>query len=55
MIQGKEALAQEFYLKSTKPSLALDLRSDLQDWLIALNLAQTIAPKEEPFICRRLA
>ncbi len=29
MIQGKEAKAQECYLKSTKPSLALDLRCDL--------------------------
>ena len=55
MIFGMYDLAQEFFLKSSKPLLALDLRCDIQDWVIALNLAKTIAPEQEQFICRRLA
>ena len=55
MIFGQYDIAQEYFLKSSKPLLALDLRCDIQDWLIALNLAKTMAPQQEPFICRRLA
>lgn len=45
----------DLYLKSSQPSLALDMRCDIQDWMIALNLAKTIAPEQEPLICRKLA
>lgn len=55
MILGEYELAQELFLKSTQPNLALDMRCDIQDWLIALNLAKNIAPNQEPIICRRLA
>lgn len=47
-------MAMDLYLKSTQPRLALDMRCDIQDWNVALNLAKTIAPEEEPFICRKL-
>ena len=55
MIFGQYDQAQEFFLKSNKPILALEMRCDIQDWLVALNLAKTIAPEKEPLICRRLA
>ncbi|EAR82687.2 WD40 repeat protein (macronuclear) [Tetrahymena thermophila SB210] len=55
MILGQYDLAQELFLKSSQPILALEMRSDIQDYLTALNLAKSIAPQEEPFICRRLA
>ena len=35
--------------------MALDLRCDIQDWLIALNLAKSIAPDQEQIICKKLA
>ena len=46
---------QDLFLRSSAPHLALDMRCDIQDWLIALNLAKNIAPEQEPKICRRLA
>ena len=55
MILGDYDLAQELFLKSSKPILALNMRCDIQDWLLALNLAKTIAPDQEPIICRKLA
>ena len=54
-ILGDENLAQELFIKSSKPELALDLRCDLQDWQIALKLAKTYKPHREPFISRKLA
>jgi WD repeat-containing protein 19 len=39
-IFGQYDLAQECFLKSSNPILALELRCDLHDWLIALNLAR---------------
>ena len=47
--------AQECFMKSTKPELALDMRMDLQDWFQALKLSKTIAQDKEQFICRKLA
>ncbi|EGR31945.1 WD repeat protein [Ichthyophthirius multifiliis] len=55
MVLGMYDLAQELYLKSSQPIFALEMRSDIQDYLAALNLAKNIAPQEEPFICRKLA
>lgn len=55
MILGDYDLAQELFLKSSNPILALNMRCDIQDWLLALNLAKTIAPEQEPIICRKLA
>jgi WD repeat-containing protein 19 len=51
----KHDLAQECFLKSTKPELALEMRMDLQDWFQALKLAKQIAPDKEQLICRKLA
>jgi WD repeat-containing protein 19 len=36
----KHELAQESFLKSSKPELALEMRMDLQDWFAALKLAK---------------
>jgi WD repeat-containing protein 19 len=51
----KHDLAQECFLKSSKPELALEMRMDLQDWFAALKLCKQIAPEKEQFICRKLA
>mmetsp|Transcript_1987 Transcript_1987/g.4439 ORF Transcript_1987/g.4439 Transcript_1987/m.4439 type:complete len:1366 (-) Transcript_1987:53-4150(-) len=47
--------AQDFFLQSTKPQLALDMRKDLQDWLLALKLARNFAQHEEPVLSKQLA
>ena len=44
MMLGKYELAQEHYLKSSEPLNALDMRCDIQDWLVALSLSKNIAP-----------
>jgi len=54
MILGQYDLAMDLYLKSSQPSLALDMRCDIQDWIVALNLAKTIDPQQEPIICKKL-
>jgi len=51
----KHDLAQELFMRSTRPELALEMRMDLQDWFAALKLAKQIAPEKEQFICRKLA
>lgn len=51
----KHDIAQECFVKSSKPELALDMRMDLQDWFQALKLAKQIAPEKEQLICRKLA
>ena len=51
----KPDTAQQLFLESSKPELALDMRMDLQDWFAALKLAKQIAPEREQFICRKLA
>ena len=51
----KPDTAQDYFLRSSKPELALDMRMDLQDWFAALKLAKSIAPEREQFICRKLA
>mmetsp|Transcript_32681 Transcript_32681/g.37309 ORF Transcript_32681/g.37309 Transcript_32681/m.37309 type:complete len:442 (-) Transcript_32681:811-2136(-) len=51
----KHDIAQGFFLKSSKPELALEMRCDLQDWYTALKLVQSIDPSREPYICRKLA
>jgi WD repeat-containing protein 19 len=55
MVLGKYDIAQEYYLKSTEPLNALDMRCDIQDWFIASSLAKSIAPHQESFIAKRLA
>lgn len=55
MVLGKYDIAQEYFLKSSEPLNALDMRCDIQDWFIASSLAKNIAPHQESFICKRLA
>ena len=55
MILHEHDLAQDFFLKSSSPKLALDMRCDLQDWIIALQLSRMIAPHMEPIVCKNLA
>jgi len=40
----KHDQAQEAFLKSSRPVLALEMRCDLQDWYTALKLTQQIDP-----------
>lgn len=54
-ILGKEDKAEELFLGSSQPKLAVDLRCDLQDWAIALKLAKEYQPYREVFISRKLA
>lgn len=54
-ILGEETLAQDLFKNSSKPKLALDLRIDLQDWNIALKLANEFQPYREPFISKKIA
>ncbi|CAD8104509.1 unnamed protein product [Paramecium primaurelia] len=54
MILGQHDLAQDLFLKSSYRLGALELRSDIQDYVNALSLARKIAPEQEPFICKRL-
>lgn len=54
-ILEQENIAQDFFTDSSKPHLALELRSDLQDWNIALKLAKDYQPHREPFISRKIA
>jgi WD repeat-containing protein 19 len=55
MVLGKYDIAQEYYLKSSEPLNALDMRCDIQDWFIASSLTKSIAPEQESFISKRLA
>lgn len=47
-------LAEEFFLKSTRPELALEMRCDLNDWPSALKLAEKLAPRKVPFIAYKV-
>ena len=55
MILGKYDIAQEYYLKSSEPLNALEMRCDIQDWFLASSLAKNIAPQQESLISKRLA
>ena len=55
MILGKYDIAHEYYLKSSEPLNALDMRCDIQDWFLASSLTKNIAPEQESFISKRLA
>jgi WD repeat-containing protein 19 len=54
-ILGEDSLAQELFRESSKPKLAVELRMDLQDWNIALKLANECEPLKEPFISKKIA
>lgn len=50
MLYGDYDKAQELYLSSNKPTLALTMRCDLQNWQIAIDLAKTLEPSKLPEI-----
>ncbi|GAB6019440.1 WD repeat-containing protein 19 [Chamberlinius hualienensis] len=54
-ILGDFELAQELFLKSSRPSAALDLRRDLLQWDIALQLANKLAPEHVAIISKEYA
>lgn len=47
--------AQEWFLKSSIPSAALEMRRDLLQWDIALQLAKKMAPEQIAMISREYA
>lgn len=47
--------AQEWFMKSTKPTAALEMRRDLLQWDIALQLAKKMAPEQIAMISREYA
>ncbi|XP_053210855.1 WD repeat-containing protein 19-like isoform X2 [Panonychus citri] len=48
-------LAQKFFLSSSKPLEALEMRQNLQDWDSALALANRLSPSSIPIISREYA
>ncbi|XP_062838299.1 WD repeat-containing protein 19 [Anolis carolinensis] len=48
-------LAQDLYLASSCPGVALEMRRDLQHWDTALQLAKRLAPDHIPFISKEYA
>jgi len=55
MLQGEYNDAQRFFLASSQPIHALQMRRDLLHWDISLKLASQLAPQEIPSICREYA
>lgn len=47
--------AEKFFLRSSQPVEALNLRRDLMQWEQALNLAQKLKPEEIPYIAKEYA
>ncbi|KAJ3011652.1 WD repeat-containing protein 19 [Thoreauomyces humboldtii] len=54
-IFGDVSTAQEFFLKSSYPKAALDLRRNLMQWEQALGLANTLAPEQVTVIAKEYA
>ncbi len=50
LLLHKHDMAEEFFLKSSRPELALEMRCDLNDWPSALKLAEKLATDKVPFI-----
>ncbi|KAG2385456.1 hypothetical protein C9374_003271 [Naegleria lovaniensis] len=55
MISGDFTDAESKFLQSTQPIKALEMRRDLMNWDRALQLAQTLDPKQIPLISREYA
>ncbi|KAI8921154.1 hypothetical protein DFJ77DRAFT_448813 [Powellomyces hirtus] len=54
-IFGDVSAAQSYFLKSTYPKAALDLRRNLMHWEQALGLANTLAPEQVTVIAKEYA
>lgn len=52
---GKYDEAEKYFLQSSEPVEALNLRRDLMQWVQALNLAQNLKADEIPFIAKEYA
>ncbi|KAK6619206.1 hypothetical protein RUM44_003588 [Polyplax serrata] len=55
MFLGQFDKAEEWYLKSSEPDSALNMRRDLLQWDRALHLAKKLSPFQIPFISREYA
>lgn len=55
MFLTKYDVAQEWFLKSDTPIAALEMRRDLLQWDIALQLAKKMAPEQIAMISREYA
>ncbi|VDN11625.1 unnamed protein product [Dibothriocephalus latus] len=55
MFLGDFDRAQEFFLASSKPVAALEMRRDLLHWDAALQLARSLQPSQVPLISREYA
>ncbi|AYU79350.1 wd repeat-containing protein 19 [Leishmania donovani] len=55
MIMGYMKDAQNFFLRSSQPLCALEMRRDMMQWERALTLAAQLAPEEVPVISREYA
>jgi len=53
-ILNRSDQAQEYFIRSSRPEMALDMRCDLQDFKIAHKIAEKIAPQKIPNIGRKL-
>ena len=55
LLFGDYTAAQDFFLASSRPLTALEMRRDLLDWDQALKLARTLALPQVPYISRAYA
>ncbi|VDK20136.1 unnamed protein product [Anisakis simplex] len=55
LIMEQFDVAESYFLRSTKPTEALDMRRDLLHWEKALQLANRLAPEQIPFISKEYA
>jgi WD repeat-containing protein 19 len=55
MIMGYMKDAQNFFLRSSQPLCALEMRRDMMQWERAIALAQQLAPEEVPVLSREFA
>lgn len=54
-LTGSFDQAQEYFLASANPVMALEMRRDILNWDQALNLAKTLAPEEVPYVSKEYA
>ncbi|KPI89280.1 hypothetical protein ABL78_1613 [Leptomonas seymouri] len=55
MIMGYMKDAQIFFLRSSQPLCALEMRRDMMQWKSAITLAEQLAPEEVPILSREYA
>jgi len=55
LLRGYPEKAQEFFIRSPQPILALEMRMDLLHWDDSLTLARKLAPERVPSIARQCA